>query len=563
MKVSIIIPAYNEEQRLGSTLESLWNAFRRARWTEDDWEILVVDDGSRDRTWEVIARYQSQWRCLKGVRLPANQGKGQALRRGVVRARGDALVVYDADGATPASLIAEYLPIVLQGEQDIVVGSRELGLRTGRQVTYSPLRRRMGRIFARLAEPVVPGIADTQCGFKLFRREVARDLFPRLNQRGFLWDVELLALARRRSYRVAEVPVDWRHQPGSKVRPLRESWRMYRQLRALKRALQAAEERVWVPGPACLVCGGDRWEAVTRGAPYGVVRCAVCGLGMIDPRPDPQALQAYYNDEGYFSRETGFAGYADYLRWEPWIKKTAVRRLNLIERWIQPPGRLLEIGCAAGFFLEVARSRGWDVQGIELSPWAARIARERLGPDRVVQGSIEEAAAGFGGASFDVVVGWDVLEHLLEPDRALSRLNAAMTERGILAVTTPDAEGWLARWMGPRWMNYAKLPEHIFMFGKQTLCDLLWQHRFQPFVVQSHGKHVPAEFFLARLLQMFGRNPRRLPMRSVLARRGFYCNPTDIVFVLAGKVGSGSPPSPPRDGMRAHFKEEEKPCGED
>lgn len=561
MKVSIIIPAYNEEKRLGSTLEALWSAFRRARWTEDDWEVLVVDDGSRDRTWEVIARYQSQWRCLRGVRLPANQGKGQALRRGVVRARGDAVVVYDADGATPASLIAEYLPLVLQGEQDIVVGSRELGLQTGRQVTYSPLRRRIGRIFARLAASVVPGIADTQCGFKFFRREVARDLFPLLKQKGFLWDVELLALARRRSYRVAEVPVDWRHQPGSKVRPLREGWRMYRQLRALKRSLNAADERAWVPGPACLVCGGDRWEAVTRGQPYAVVRCAVCGLGMINPRPGPQALRAYY-DERYFSRETGSAGYADYLRWEPWIKKTAVRRLDLIERWIRPPGRLLEIGCAAGFFLEVARSRGWDVRGIELSPWAARIAQERLGSHCVVQRSIEEAAAELGDAPFDVVVGWDVLEHLLEPDQALSSLYAAMTERGILAVTTPDAEGWLARWMGPRWMNYAKLPEHIYMFGRQNLCELLWQQRFQPLVVQSHGKHVPAEFFLARLLQLFGKSPRRLPMPSLSARWGFYCNPTDIVFVLAGKIGSGPLPSPSRDGMRAHFRGEEKPCVE-
>lgn len=213
---SLVIPAYNEERRLPSYLGECI-AFFEARG--EPYEIIVVDDGSHDRTCERVRELRTAPDQLRLIALRRNRGKGYAVRVGMLNARGAFRLFADADGATPIAEL-ERLVAAFHTGADIAIGSRAVPDPT---VIVQARRYRVwaGRVFNRLvARFGVRGIADTQCGFKCFRGTVAEDLFKSLMSDGFAFDVELLLLARRRGYRLAEVAVNWTDQPGSKVRVL-------------------------------------------------------------------------------------------------------------------------------------------------------------------------------------------------------------------------------------------------------------------------------------------------------------------------------------------------------
>jgi dolichyl-phosphate beta-glucosyltransferase len=220
--LSIVIPAYNEGSRIERTIRDIVAYCRSGRRVV---EVILVDDGSRDDTSSVGRLLSHEFPELRLIRLAANQGKGYAVRTGVLNAIGRHILFADADGATPIGEI-ERLETALGEGADVSVGSRALPAE-GIQVNAKIYRRFIGRTFHHLVERLVDaGVKDTQCGFKLFRSSVAQDLFSRMRINGFSFDVELLLIARRRGYRVAEVPVNWTHQPGSKVRLTSDSVRM-------------------------------------------------------------------------------------------------------------------------------------------------------------------------------------------------------------------------------------------------------------------------------------------------------------------------------------------------
>jgi dolichyl-phosphate beta-glucosyltransferase len=212
--LSVVIPAYNEQTRLEPTVRAAVDYFRSVG---GPFEVIVVDDGSQDGTSALARRLSDQLPEVHLIRLAANHGKGYAVRSGVMNARGRTVLFADADGATPFAEI-ERLQAALEAGADVAIGSRGLDAQ-GVKVQAKLYRHVIGRIFHALVETLtVSDIRDTQCGFKLFRAPVAHDLFSRMRMNGFSFDVELLVMAKRRAYRVAEVPVNWTHQPGSKVR---------------------------------------------------------------------------------------------------------------------------------------------------------------------------------------------------------------------------------------------------------------------------------------------------------------------------------------------------------
>lgn len=224
--LSIVIPAYNEEARLAPTLREAVDYFRAIR---RDVEILVVDDGSRDATSLLTLQLGREWEELRLLRLPSNRGKGYAVRTGVVNARGRLILFADADGATPIVEV-QRLEEALEAGADVAIGSRVL-TDAGVEVRAHPHRRLIGRAFHLLVRSLtVHGIHDTQCGFKLFRAAAAQELFSRMRMNGFSFDVEVLLMAQGRGYRIAEVPVNWTHQPGSRVNLVVDSLRMARDL---------------------------------------------------------------------------------------------------------------------------------------------------------------------------------------------------------------------------------------------------------------------------------------------------------------------------------------------
>jgi dolichyl-phosphate beta-glucosyltransferase len=226
LDLTIVIPAFNEEARLERPLRSYLDY---CRGTQRSVEVIVVDDGSRDRTSSIVEQLADEYPELRLIRLAENRGKGYAVRSGVVNARGDLVLFADADGATPLCELVR-LEQALAAGADVAIGSRVLDA-TGVTVKARFYRRVIGRAFHRLVETLtVRDIKDTQCGFKLFRGEVAHDLFSRMRMNGFSFDVEVLMMARRHGYRISEVPVNWTHQPGSKVNLIIDSARMARDL---------------------------------------------------------------------------------------------------------------------------------------------------------------------------------------------------------------------------------------------------------------------------------------------------------------------------------------------
>lgn len=219
--LSVVIPAYNEERRIAPSLVRV-HEFLRARGY--DGEILVVDDGSRDRTVEVVRELARSLPLLRLITYAPNRGPGAAVRTGILAAAREAILYTDADLSTPIEDVDLLWPSYDRGF-DIVMGSRHL--RESRvEILQPPHRRIMGRVFkAIVALLCVRGFRDTQCGFKLFRAGPAKRIFSRVRSRGFTFNVEALIYARALGMRIAEVAVRWKDVEGTRIGALRESFR--------------------------------------------------------------------------------------------------------------------------------------------------------------------------------------------------------------------------------------------------------------------------------------------------------------------------------------------------
>jgi len=227
---SVVIPAYNEAMRLPAYLKEVVAYFDGR---DQSYEVVVVDDGSRDATADCVRELARLHPSVRLHALPENRGKGCAVRTGMTVASGALRLMADADGATPIVEVKR-LEAAMQAGADLAVGSRALP-DPSVVVRARTHRKLSGQVWSRLVRALgVSGVVDTQCGFKLFRGPVADDLFRPLRTEGFGFDVELLLLARRRGYRIVEVPINWTDQPGSKVGVLKDGPRMLAQIVAAR-----------------------------------------------------------------------------------------------------------------------------------------------------------------------------------------------------------------------------------------------------------------------------------------------------------------------------------------
>jgi dolichyl-phosphate beta-glucosyltransferase len=239
--LSVVIPAFNEQARIGPYLAEIRGHLAAAY--PGTYEVLVVDDGSRDDTAGLVNRAAGGWRELRLLRHPANRGKGTAVRTGVLESTGQKVLFADADGATP---IAEEwkLSAALDRGAVVAAGSRRIdGPGVIRERNWR--RSLAGGLFAWAARSAVGvTVKDTQCGFKMVDGPIGRELFRIGRETGYLFDVELLALAARSGYPVVEVAISWSERPGSKVRLVRDSLRMLRDLWQLRGRLRATPTSV-------------------------------------------------------------------------------------------------------------------------------------------------------------------------------------------------------------------------------------------------------------------------------------------------------------------------------
>ncbi len=218
--LSVIVPAYNEERRIGPTLAKLVGYLSTCPFR---WEVLVVDNGSDDATAAVVESWAAEVPQVRLDSLPT-AGKGLAVRHGMLHTTGKLRFMCDADMSMPVEQLGAFLDRMDEG-YDIVIGSRQA--EGARRFGEPPIRHIMGRIFNRVVRLVaVGGYQDTQCGFKMFRGEIADEIFPKQRATGFGFDVEALFIAGQLGASILEMPIDWRHEPSSKISPVADSVRM-------------------------------------------------------------------------------------------------------------------------------------------------------------------------------------------------------------------------------------------------------------------------------------------------------------------------------------------------
>jgi 2-polyprenyl-3-methyl-5-hydroxy-6-metoxy-1,4-benzoquinol methylase len=296
-----------------------------------------------------------------------------------------------------------------------------------------------------------------------------------------------------------------------------------------ERAVQAARD-----AGACNLCGSVERRPYRPGTGLGLVRCERCRLVYVHPRPGLAEIAAVYDERYFRSEDSGTVGYADYLGDEANIRRTFARRLERLERWVRP-GRVLDVGCAAGFFLDEARRRGWTPQGLDVSAFAVQYARTRFGCDVRHAGLLE---ASLPAAAYDLVTMWDVIEHVPDPAACVRRAAELLRPGGLLALATPDLGSLPARLTGARWIGYKLSREHLYYFERRTLRRLLGTAGLEVVDTRHVGKYVSVRLFLDRL----GRytpwlaGPLDRAARALgLSARAVYANPLDIVWVTARK----------------------------
>jgi dolichyl-phosphate beta-glucosyltransferase len=224
----LVIPAFNEEARLPETLPV---ALEWLQTQPFSWEVRVVDDGSSDGTRDVVAELARDEPRLM-LQAEPHRGKGGAVRAGMLASDADFRFLCDADFSMPVQEVRRFLPPYLDG-YDLAIGTRE-GPGAVR-IDEPESRHLMGRVFNGLVTTLlVPGIDDTQCGFKCFSRRAAEALFPLQTIDGFAFDVEVLFLARRAGMRIVEVPITWYYMEASSVKPVRDTWRMIREVMRIR-----------------------------------------------------------------------------------------------------------------------------------------------------------------------------------------------------------------------------------------------------------------------------------------------------------------------------------------
>ena len=228
LTLSIVVPAFNEERRLAATLTTLCDYLGRQPW---DWEVRVVDDGSSDDTARIAESFSSTRPGVVVQREP-HRGKGGAVKAGLAAAPGEYRFICDADLSMPVEEISRFLPPLATGF-DVAIGSREG--RTARRVGEPAYRHLAGRLFNFMVQRLaLPGIEDSQCGFKMFTAAAVSAIFPRVTVDGWAFDVEVLTVAREQRLRVIEVPIEWHYRADSQLSILRDSAGMIQELLRIK-----------------------------------------------------------------------------------------------------------------------------------------------------------------------------------------------------------------------------------------------------------------------------------------------------------------------------------------
>jgi 2-polyprenyl-3-methyl-5-hydroxy-6-metoxy-1,4-benzoquinol methylase len=288
--------------------------------------------------------------------------------------------------------------------------------------------------------------------------------------------------------------------------------------------------------PDCPMCGSERFTVAFEESPYSVRRCADCGLGWVTPRLSEAGLRAMYASDTYWrSASPKTRGYHDYRAAEPLYLKTFRRRLEFVLRDRPRRGRALDVGCAAGFCMQVLSAAGFEAHGVEISAVIARHAQERLGLHSVHVGTLDGCP--HPPNSFDLITMWDVVEHVVDPVALLAKARELLRPDGVLVLETQNIDSAFARLLGRRWHHY-KHGEHIYHFNPQTVRTLLRSAGFhvEKLTPRFGGKYVSFDFIAERATRLHPAVSAALRPITMFKSGAVYLNFMDEMVVIARPV---------------------------
>jgi dolichyl-phosphate beta-glucosyltransferase len=518
--VSIVIPAFNEEADITITLETIGKFLESTGLSH---EIVVVDDGSTDGTAARVTAFAAGKASVRLISTGRNAGKGAAVRRGVLDARGHCIAFIDADLPYSTANLGEAIALVQSGATDLAIGARDLR-ESGTDRSYPLFRRIAGRSFSVVVRNLlVPDIPDTQCGLKAFSSSAAKVLFGESRLDGFGFDFEIVYLARKYGFRIERIPVTMTHRHASKVRLIRDSAAM---LRDVWRVRRYDAQLAYRSARRCPVCFSSEVGTRTQIRGWVVRDCQRCKCRYLDSLPREEDAAALY-DAGYFESDCDLErGYS--ARSSETDDLTSRKRVTLLRRLLPSGARILEVGSGRGSFGRFAAAE-FDYVGIDVSSAAVKQARA---------GGLEVYCSTLGGfvntgAPFDAVVMFHVFEHLPDPHDALWKLRELLRPGGVLLLVTPDTESLLATVSSDRWVSY-KFPEHLILYSRSAMIELLDSSGFEIVSLTSDFEYCDGPFLASRIEQIhpvLGRvasgvlrvMPERIPVSSgslrVAARR--------------------------------------------
>lgn len=284
----------------------------------------------------------------------------------------------------------------------------------------------------------------------------------------------------------------------------------------------------------CNLCGSEDRKPYCPENGLGLMQCQQCGFVYVSPRPAAEELYALYGETYFHNDESGVVGYADYINDEANIRRTAQRRLKHLERYISP-GKLLDVGCATGFFIHEAQQRGWTVEGLDVSAFGVDYAKTHF---QLTAHHGPLTALDLPAEAYDLVTMWDVIEHVPDPRAYVQHAAGLLRSGGVISLATPDVDSLPARLAGRRWVGYKLSEEHVYYFSVKTLSKMLDEAGFEVLNVRHIGKYVPLSLFRDRLGMYFPWLAKLIQAGEKalgLSEWAVYINPFDIVQVTARK----------------------------
>ncbi len=516
MKDVIILPTYNERENVETFIPEIFSV------VPNIW-ITVMDDNSPDGTAEIVRSLMKKYPRLNLICKEKKEGLGKAYIyafREVLKDKDvKSIIMMDADFSHDPRYILSMRKEALT--HDVVVGSRYV--RGGKTVGWELWRRALsyyGNLYSRIILRL--SLHDLTSGFYFIKAETLRRIdFDLMDSSGYAFQIEFKYLLHKTGAKFKELPIVFVNRKGGESKISNH---------IVREGLLAPWKMIFrkIIMRDCPGCGKTQHFYFFTKNGHDLYRCAKCS--MFGLHPMPVALERDVYNENYFTNGKHGFGYVDYDRDKEPMRSVFKKYLTRIEEKMSSKGTILDIGAATGFFMKIAQDEGWTVSGIEISPYAAEVARKK---------GLDIQLGTFGTTeipqnSFDVITMWDVLEHLADPVSDLERAYGTLKPGGLLLINTPDSSSMYARFFGRRW-HLIVPPEHIHYFNKKSIGSFLERGGFTTVDIVRIGKKFTLGYVVYTLHKWVGiKVPvsmlRKLELVSVPI------NLRDNMFIIAKKV---------------------------